>query len=320
MMRDYGKIRPKFWTQGTGKRLRGDPPAQVVATYLMSGPPTHMTGIFYCPLPTVSYETGIPLEGVGEALRRLSEEDFAHFDATYDLVWVPNLAREQIGTTLKPRDNIIPSLCKWLEKFGNHAFCLDFVHRYRGPYNLPPELVGRALEGPFPNGASEGPSEPLRSQRSGIRDQRAVAAAARAIGVAGAAEHGPGTNGATATTPNGSQRVTARDAAVAWQQVLDQCNPGAAHVHDLWHLEFATIATVCNAVDGKPELALRVVCEWFWTAPDGPVQSGRLTRKNATPRHLAKHISRDLDGALKWWTERKRQQESQPTTPHEAAE
>ena len=44
-MRDYAKIRPVFWTRGTGKKLRGDPEAQVVALYLMSAPLSHMTGL-----------------------------------------------------------------------------------------------------------------------------------------------------------------------------------------------------------------------------------------------------------------------------------
>ena len=131
-----------------------------------------------------------------------------------------------------------------------------------------------------------------------------------------APEHGT-TDTATATAPNGSLKLTSRDAAIAWQRLLDRCNPGAAHVHDLWHSEFETIATVCNAVDGKPELALRVVCEWFWTAPDGPIVAGRIASKAASPKHLAKHISRDLDGALQWWTARKQQE---TTSPPEAAQ
>jgi hypothetical protein len=46
------------------------------------------------------------------------------------------------------------------------------------------------------------------------------------------------------------------------------------------------------------------VCEWFWLAPDGPVQSGRISRKNANPGHLAKNISRDLQAANAWFAER----------------
>lgn len=122
---------------------------------------------------------------------------------------------------------------------------------------------------------------------------------------------------AAAAAPNGSTRVSSRDAAIAWQRILEQVNPGAMHAHDVWQREFEVIATVCNAVNGKPDLALRVVVEWFWTAPDGPIAGGRIASSIASPRHLAKHISRDLDGALQWWLQRKQQQQ---TEPHEAAQ
>jgi len=37
-MRDYAKVSPRFWIGNTGKQLRSDPDAQVVALYLMSNP------------------------------------------------------------------------------------------------------------------------------------------------------------------------------------------------------------------------------------------------------------------------------------------
>jgi len=104
---------------------------------------------------------------------------------------------------------------------------------------------------------------------------------------------------------------------MVWQRVLAMPggNPGAVHTFALWQEAFETIAAACNVVEGKPELALQVVTEWFWLAPQGPVQAGRISRSAASPKHLAKLITQDLDHALEWWTKRKQE----TAAPQEAA-
>jgi hypothetical protein len=89
-------------------------------------------------------------------------------------------------------------------------------------------------------------------------------------------------------------------------------NPGAMQAERSWRADFTTVAAACNAVDGPPGLALRAVCEWFWTAPTGPIQSGRLTRVKANPGHLAKYVTRDLDAAYAWWKQRRADAKTQP--------
>ena len=61
-MRKYSSITPKFWIGKTGRKLRGDISAKLVAAYLLSCPNNDMTGVFYCPLCQISAETGLPLE------------------------------------------------------------------------------------------------------------------------------------------------------------------------------------------------------------------------------------------------------------------
>lgn len=119
---------------------------------------------------------------------------------------------------------------------------------------------------------------------------------------------------ASELVPNGHSRLTGRDAAILWHRVMGMPSAGiagAAHTFEIWRKAFEAIAGACNAVEGKPKLALRVVCEWFWLAPDGPVQAGRVPRSAATPEVFAKGILRDLEAALQWWSQRK-QHEQQP--------
>ena len=153
-MRDYAKIRPVFWTRGTGKKLRGDPEAQVVALYLMSAPLSHMTGLYYLPFPTLCHETGLSPEAAHRALGLLEEDGFARLDEDADLVFVPNMAREQIAESLKAGDNRVVGVMRHLQDFDKHPFCKGFAERYEGPFSLP--------RSPY-----EGPSEPPTQGPSG---------------------------------------------------------------------------------------------------------------------------------------------------------
>ena len=150
-MRDYGIVSPRFWIGETGKALRGDANAQVLAIYLMTSPHATMTGVFHCPVLYMSHETGLPLEGASKALARLSEEGFCQYDEASETVFVVNMARHQIGESLKVGDNRIAWLRKELDKLIPRYKKL-FLHLYGDAYKL---------EYSSP---SEGPSKPLRSQ------------------------------------------------------------------------------------------------------------------------------------------------------------
>lgn len=152
-LNEYGKIKSAFWRKGTGKRLRGDLESQVLASYLMTCPSRHMTGIFYVPLPTICHETGLPIEGVQKALRRLSDEDFAHYDDVDELVFLPNMAREQIGDALKVGDKRHRGITNHLEPYLSHRFTTKFLEIYAADF----DLASFALES-----ESQSASKPLR--------------------------------------------------------------------------------------------------------------------------------------------------------------
>lgn len=132
----------------------------------------------------------------------------------------------------------------------------------------------------------------------------------------------------TATTPtaaasssngeNGeaAKRVTGEDVAQAWAETIAQpgANPEASHSLDSWRKKFETIAAACNAVHGKPSVAMHAVIEWFWLAPNGPVvQKRRMTRDTANPGHLARYVTRDLSEAKAWWL--KHREAQHPRSP-----
>ncbi len=153
-MRDYGKVAPQFWTGETGKRLRSaGSQVQVVALYLLTCPSSTMLGLYYLPLPTLCHEVGCPLQGARKALRSLSEMGFAFYDETSEFVWVPNMARFQIGESLKQGDHRIVGVTKALQGLKNAPFFNDFLARYQEAFHLnsisPIEAPPKPLPSPF---------------------------------------------------------------------------------------------------------------------------------------------------------------------------
>lgn len=156
-MRDYAVVSPLFWTGETGKRIRKlGPRCQTIALYLVTGPQSNMLGLYYLPIPTLCHETGSPSKGALEALRRLSEAGFAHYDEGTEYVWVVEMARWQIGEQLKDGDNRIKAIKNELEKLTKIPFYNAFLKRYQGPYHL------NGVKSP--ESPSKAPPKPLRSQ------------------------------------------------------------------------------------------------------------------------------------------------------------
>lgn len=96
-MRDYGKVAPSFWIGATGKALRGDANAQLLALYLMTSPHSNMIGVFHCPVLYMAHETGITFEGASEALRRLVEVGFCTYEGESETVFVHRMAASRRG-------------------------------------------------------------------------------------------------------------------------------------------------------------------------------------------------------------------------------
>lgn len=155
-MREYGIVSPQFWIGATGKKIRGDSNAQMIALYLMTSPHSHMTGVFHCPVLYMSYETGVPLEGASKGLQRLIEVGFCEYDEPSETVFVIKMAAYQIGDSLKHGDNRIVGLKKELAKMPETPMKSRFIEIYNEPFCLEMEVKNPIF--------FEAPLKPLRSQ------------------------------------------------------------------------------------------------------------------------------------------------------------
>lgn len=159
-MRDYGKIAPAFWIGSTGRSLRGDPAAQLVAAYLLTAPGSNMIGFYYVPIATIANDTGLSVEGASKALQRVSEGGFCSYDPSSEWVWVHEMARFQVDVSLAPTDNRVKGIAKDFNGLPESPMKQGFYARYRGAFHLPEWHPSRSCEAsPF-----EAPLETLRSQ------------------------------------------------------------------------------------------------------------------------------------------------------------
>jgi hypothetical protein len=160
-MRDYGIVSPKFWIGGTGKALRGNMAAQIVALYLMTSPHANMIGVFYCPLDTIAKETGLSSEGASEALQSLIEADFCQFDPDTEEVFACRMAAYQIGEQLEAKDNRCKGVARELDRVMSDRLKAAFRAIYSGAFHLAEAAPKAPPVAPVP----QAPSEPLRSQK-----------------------------------------------------------------------------------------------------------------------------------------------------------
>lgn len=159
MNRDYAKVAPSFWTGDTGRALRGDPSAQIVAMYLVTCRHANMIGVFECPAIYVSHETGLPLDEALKALKRLADLNFCSYDASTEIVWVKEMAKYQVGESLELSDKRVKHIQKQFKALRNGQIKREFYERYWLDFHLQAHEPEPETASPF-----EAPSKPLRSQ------------------------------------------------------------------------------------------------------------------------------------------------------------
>lgn len=135
-MRPYGTVSPLFWVGKTGKKLRADRDAQVIALYLMTSPHSHQTGVYHLPLLYLSTEVGVSVEEALKALRRLEADGFCCYDESTEWIWVCEMAAWQIGESLKDTDKRAIGVRQYLDSLPRLPFEGAYLARYHADYHL----------------------------------------------------------------------------------------------------------------------------------------------------------------------------------------
>jgi hypothetical protein len=156
-MRDFAKVSPKFWLSDTGRKLRAlGSEALVTGLYLSTSPHSNMLGLFYQPLQMIAHETGLGIEGASKGLQCCIEAGFCSYDQTSEMVWVHEMAAEQIATELSASDKRCIGLNKDYAALIENPFLGAFFDKYAGAFHLENRRG--------PSSPTDAPSKPHRSK------------------------------------------------------------------------------------------------------------------------------------------------------------
>jgi hypothetical protein len=89
-----------------------------------------MIGLYYLPLTTICHELNYTVKQVRAAFLVLSEFQFCEYDEECELVFVFEMARHQIGETIKEKDKRKNGIVKQLELYRKTPLGRKFLTRY----------------------------------------------------------------------------------------------------------------------------------------------------------------------------------------------
>jgi hypothetical protein len=162
-MRKYASIPPQVW-QVDLKAVRGNLDAISVYFHLTTSGHANMIGLYYLPVAYIAHELGCPLEGASKGLIGLIEANICSYDFEQELVWVHNMATDQIAPQLSPKDKRVQGIAGQLAMLPICQITLAFFSKYRLPFHLNEERNLKEYELAFEEN-QEAPSKPLRSQK-----------------------------------------------------------------------------------------------------------------------------------------------------------
>jgi hypothetical protein len=140
-VKHYAIISPRFWTGETGPQLVAlGADEATIAFYLMTCPSANGIGIYHLPLVLMSKHLRMPENRVRKGLARVCDTGFASYDYDYQHVYVPAMAKHQIGERLAVSDLRVKGVHNSLRHFRESPFFNNFVARYLDDFHLQPFL------------------------------------------------------------------------------------------------------------------------------------------------------------------------------------
>ncbi|ARM14187.1 MULTISPECIES: hypothetical protein [Rhizobium] len=161
-MRKFASIPPRIW-QADLKAVRGKLEALAVHYHLTTSGHANMLGLYYVPITYIAHEIGGSPEGASKGLLDLIEAKICSYDFERELVWVHEMAADQIAPQLSPKDKRVKGIADQLAMLPMCLITLGFYKRYRLPFHLYDERNLEEFELSMPDDA-EAPSKALRSK------------------------------------------------------------------------------------------------------------------------------------------------------------
>jgi hypothetical protein len=140
----YGGYRAVFstiWTEETGQEWnRLGHQYHKVAFYLLTGPMSNAYGLYYLPLAVAAEQTALTAGQLTKIFEVFDRQQFAHYDAQTQWVWVRNMVRYQLapnGSAINPADKRLNGVRRFYDTCIPNNHLGPFFDLYAGELGLP---------------------------------------------------------------------------------------------------------------------------------------------------------------------------------------
>jgi lipid A 4'-phosphatase len=96
------------WQGGDGRHW--PPEARLLAAYLLTGPATNRIGCIPFAFEAAAHHTGLSAERINEIVAYFVAEEFVRFDSRCGWIWVPDVLRMQVFTSIEEVRRALPEL------------------------------------------------------------------------------------------------------------------------------------------------------------------------------------------------------------------
>lgn len=87
--------------------MRGNLEAITVHYHLTTSGHANMIGLYYVPITYIAHEIGCTVEGASKGLLALVQAQICSYDFERELVWVHDMAADQIAAQLSPKTSAL---------------------------------------------------------------------------------------------------------------------------------------------------------------------------------------------------------------------
>lgn len=140
MIPGYNSVNSNFFDGETGVEItEAGKDVRIVATYLLIGKEAcaNQLGMFNVLVSTIAESTGLSMEEVTAALKKLIELGFVKYDFRFKFAFVPRMADHQYPFDVGPTNNIHKHILSKVRLMRGKPFFDEFYKRYRNKFSLP---------------------------------------------------------------------------------------------------------------------------------------------------------------------------------------
>ncbi len=161
---------PSFWVQGVGlKIVRAGKDALILSDHLVTGPHANQYGLYILPLSLVAHHTPLTEAEVKKAMRVLIRLEYAAYDYQSGMVWVREMAAEQLRAPLSPRNTVVKNIRRW---FWGLPQNLSLVKEFYSRYRLDLVLDDAPSDAPSDPPSDGGQSQSQSLLKKGVRGKK----------------------------------------------------------------------------------------------------------------------------------------------------